>query len=462
MSGRILVIDDVATNRDLLRAKLGTAYYDVLVAENEDEALELARRQQPSIVLIDVMMQTIDGFAVCKTLKADPATAQIPVVMVTAIDDPEDRTRGLDAGADDFLVKPISDLALFARVRNLMRMGFAIEELQLRSEAAQELGLTTNFAPTEPTPAQSVLIAAPDEATGARWGEALHERLSVGASWETESRAIEAAIAQDVPDAIVVHQQLGDGRDGLKLLADIARAMATRHCALLFVVDDDDMRTAAKALDLGAWDYLMAPYDPFELAVRMRSQLRRKIYSDKLRTDVQDGLRMATRDPLTGLYNRRYAQHQLRIMMERAREEAADFALMILDLDFFKQINDVHGHDAGDEVLAQIARRLQENVRGVDLAVRLGGEEFCLALPGTSQDDAREAAERIRRAVCGEMFLMRDGTQIECTVSIGIAVAPAGEGDVDSLLRSADRALYRSKADGRDRVSTAWDSCEKA
>ncbi len=462
MSGRILVVDDVAANRDLLRAKLGTAYYDVLVAESEQEGLELAARAQPSIVLIDVMMQTIDGFAVCEKLKANPDTAHIPVIMVTAIEDPEDRTRGLDVGADDFLVKPIHDLALFARVRNLMRMKFVIEELQMRSEAARDLGLASELGPIEPTPAQSVLIAAPDNETGARWGNALHGQLSVGASWATDCVAIEARIAQDVPDAVVVHQRLADGADGLKLLAHIARAMPTRHCALLFVVDDDDMRTAAKALDLGAWDYLMAPYDPFELAVRMRSQLRRKLYSDKLRTNVQDGLRLATRDPLTGLYNRRYAQHQLGIMMKRAREERADFALMILDLDFFKQINDRHGHDAGDEVLAQVARRLQENVRGIDLAVRLGGEEFCLALPGTGREDAREAGERIRNAVCGETFLLRDGAAIDCTVSIGIAVAAGGAGDVDALLRSADRALYRSKSDGRDRVSTAWETCTAA
>src|SRR5579863_10383370 len=140
MTARILVVDDVELNVKLLEAKLSTEYFEVISAYDGPTALSLADTELPDIILLDVMMPRMDGFEVCRRLKADPRTADIPVVMVTALSDVADRLRGLEAGADDFLTKPVSDIALFARVRSLVRMKRMLDELRLREDVCGRFG----------------------------------------------------------------------------------------------------------------------------------------------------------------------------------------------------------------------------------------------------------------------------------------------------------------------------------
>src|ERR1700730_1056591 len=134
MTARALVVDDVELNVKLLEAKLSSEYYEVIAADNGPAALELAESELPDIILLDVMMPRMDGLEVCRRLKANPRTTDIPVVMVTALSGVADRLRGLKAGADDFLTKPVNDIALFARVRSLVRLKRMMDELRLREE----------------------------------------------------------------------------------------------------------------------------------------------------------------------------------------------------------------------------------------------------------------------------------------------------------------------------------------
>lgn len=307
MSGRVLVVDDVATNRLLLRAKLSSAYYDVSVAENGHQALEMARREQPDMIMLDVMMPVLDGFEVCAKLKSMEETAHIPVIMVTALDTPEERIRGLEAGADDFLSKPFNDLALFARVRNLMRMKMMFDELRLRDLTSRELGLT-DFVTEQEFELDlggSLLLAPPSEATGGAWAGELRERLNLSAIVTSSEREALNLARLELPDCFVVHQKLMEGGDGLRLVSALRARPETRQSAVILVVEAGDVQTAAKGLDLGASDYIETPFDMNELIVRVRSQLRRKRYSDRLRTNVRNGLKLAMIDPLTGIYNRR-------------------------------------------------------------------------------------------------------------------------------------------------------------
>lgn len=454
MSGRVLVVDDVATNRLLLRAKLSSAYYDVSVAENGHQALEMAQREQPDMIMLDVMMPDIDGFEVCAKLKSMPETAHIPVIMVTALDTPEERIRGLEVGADDFLSKPFNDLALFARVRNLMRMKMMFDELRLRDLTSRELGLTDLVLEQEIELEMggSILLAPPSEPVGEGWARAFQARLNLSTIVTSSEREALNLARLELPDCFVVHQKLMEGGDGLRLVSALRARLETRQSAVILVVDSGDVQTAAKGLDLGASDYIEAPFDMNELIVRVRSQLRRKRYSDRLRTNVRNGLKLAVIDPLTGIYNRRYAaQHLLRVM-ERARETDGVFAVMMMDLDKFKSINDRFGHDAGDAVLKEFSRRLQENIRGVDLVARFGGEEFFVAMPDIDRSAAAAAAERIRRAVEGAPFAV-PGATIDVTVSIGVAIAGAGDGNAEAIIKRADSALYEAKDTGRNRVS---------
>jgi two-component system cell cycle response regulator len=456
MSGRVLVVDDVATNRLLLRAKLSSAYYDVVVAENGRQALEMARSEQPDMVMLDVMMPDIDGFEVCAKLKSAEETAHIPVIMVTALDTPEERIRGLEAGADDFLSKPFNDLALFARVRNLMRMKMMFDELRLRDLTSRELGLTdfVSEQEIELDAGGSILLAPPCMAAGANWAAELQARLNLSTIVTYSEREALNLARLELPDCFVVHQKLMEGGDGLRLVSALRARPESRQSAVILVVENGDVQTAAKGLDLGASDYIEAPFDVNELTVRIRSQLRRKRYSDRLRTNVRNGLKMAVIDPLTGIYNRRYAaQHLLRVM-ERARETDGVFAVMMMDLDKFKAINDRFGHDAGDAVLREFSRRLQENIRGVDLVARFGGEEFFVAMPDIDHAAAAHAAERIRRAVEGAPFLVPGAAEpIHVTVSIGVAIAGPHDLDAEAIIKRSDSALYGAKDTGRNRVT---------
>jgi two-component system cell cycle response regulator len=163
---------------------------------------------------------------------------------------------------------------------------------------------------------------------------------------------------------------------------------------------------------------------------------------------------MAVIDPLTGIYNRRYAYQHMSRVMERAREADGVFAVMMIDLDKFKEINDRHGHDAGDIVLKEFSRRLQENIRGVDLVARFGGEEFFVAMPDIDHEQAAQAAERIRRAVEDAPFVLPgSGGKVHVTTSIGVAIGTAEETDPEAVIKRADLALFTSKHSGRNRVS---------
>ncbi|MEX2250373.1 MAG: response regulator, partial [Parvibaculum sp.] len=154
MTARVLIVDDVPANLKLLDAKLTAEYFDVFKASSGPEALTAAKEQQPDIILLDVMMPGMDGFEVCRRLKAAPETVHIPVVMVTALDQPADRVQGLEAGADDFLTKPLNDLALFARVKSLVRLKMVTDELRMREATGQRIGALTaggdNFLMKEP------------------------------------------------------------------------------------------------------------------------------------------------------------------------------------------------------------------------------------------------------------------------------------------------------------------------
>lgn len=459
MSGRVLVVDDVATNRLLLRAKLSSAYYDVLVAENGAQALQMARNDQPDMVMLDVLMPDMDGLEVCEALKARPETSHIPVIMVTALDTPEERIRGLEAGADDFLSKPFNDLALFARVRNLMRMKMMFDELRLRDMTSRELGLADLVGELDTEldleSGGPILLAPQCAVQGAIWARQLSERLAIPTIVTNSEREAMNLARMELPDCFVVHQSLAEGGDGLRLVSALRSRPETRQAAVILVVENGDVHIAAKGLDLGASDYIETPFDISELIARIRSQLRRKRYSDRLRSNLRNGLKLAVTDPLTGIYNRRYAsQHMVRVM-ERARETEGVFAVMMIDLDKFKLINDRFGHDAGDAVLREFSRRLQENIRGVDLVARFGGEEFFVAMPDVDQAAAAAAAERIRCAVEGAPVMLPGGRVVEVTVSIGVAIATVGDIDSEAIIKRADSALYRSKETGRNRVSFA-------
>jgi two-component system cell cycle response regulator len=189
------------------------------------------------------------------------------------------------------------------------------------------------------------------------------------------------------------------------------------------------------------------------LHARARTQIRKKRYADRLRDNVQQSIEMAITDGLTGLYNRRYMESHLGALLEQAGARGKPLTIMVLDIDFFKSINDTYGHDAGDDVLREFAVRIRKSIRGIDLACRLGGEEFVIVMPETDMAVATIVAERLRRRIASEAFNIAQGVKaIDVTISIGIATLDTADDTPSTILKRADQALYRAKRDGRNRV----------
>ncbi|HET7410314.1 MAG TPA: PleD family two-component system response regulator [Paracoccaceae bacterium] len=453
MPGRVLVVDDSATNRMLIRARLSAEYYEVIEAGDGEQALAMIAADPPDLVLLDLGLPGIDGLEVCRRLKSDAATAHVPVVMLTASEGRQERVRGLETGADDFLTKPFDNVALLSRVASLTRMKMMVDELALRGDRpAPGASPFAGLAAVTSFPDAAVLIVTADPGAAGRLGAAIGG--AIGCAVETAAAAGSVRPPGDAtpPDVVLIDAELA-GADPLRLGARIRARAATRPAAILLIVPAGNTALAARALGIGFNDYIASPVDPVELVARIRLQLRRKRYADRLRETVRDSMVHAVTDPLTGVYNRRHANAHIEDVVDRSRDRGAELTIMLLDLDRFKSINDGHGHAAGDMVLREFARRLQANVRSIDLVARIGGEEFMVVMPDSGAASAAEIAERVRLATADPPFrVSQSGATRSVTVSIGYAVLQPGE-SVFELIERADRALYASKNAGRNRAT---------
>ncbi|MDO9473542.1 MAG: PleD family two-component system response regulator [Caulobacter sp.] len=448
MSARILVVDDIEANVKLLEARLTAEYYEVLTASDGPTALALAASEKPDIVLLDVMMPGMDGFEVCRRLKEDPITRHIPVVLVTALDGRADRITGLEAGADEFLTKPIDDVMLFARVRSLTRLKQVLDELRAREASGRRIGVIAGAAARLGGTGGRVLVLDDNE----RQAQRLMAELSIEHRPVAETDPEKAYMTARGPLDLIVVNATSRGFDGLRFAANIRSDEATRHLPILAIVDPDERHRLVKALEIGVNDILTKPIDPQEMAARARTQIRRKRYTDFLRDNLDHSLELAVTDQLTGLHNRRYMEGQLGALVKRAALGGDPVSALMIDIDHFKKINDNFGHDIGDEVLREFAVRLASNVRAIDLPCRYGGEEFTVIMPGARLQDAERVAERIRLHVAGSPFRVSGGELLTVTISIGVS-STSGEGDTpELLLKRADEAVYEAKAAGRNRV----------
>jgi two-component system cell cycle response regulator len=452
MSARVLVVDDIHANLKLLEVRLSAEYFEVVTASSGAAALDVCERSQCDIVLLDVMMPGLDGFEVARRLKANPATHHIPIIMITALDQTADRVRGLEAGADDFLTKPVNDVALIARVRSLVRLKMVTDELRMRAVTSSEIGVTDNAFDAAQDCGVNARILVVDDRTSSieRIESALAGRHEIDVEENPQGALFRAADGNF--DLVMLSLDFSNF-DGLRLVGQIRSLERTRHLPILLVTDPEQDARVLRGLDLGANDYVLRSADKNEMIARVRSQVRRKRYADKLRDNVQYSMELALTDPLTGLFNRRYMETHIGTLVERSAARGKSLSVLMLDIDYFKSINDTFGHDAGDDVLREFAERVKSSIRGIDLACRLGGEEFVVVMPDTDLGVATLVAERIRRRIAEERFpIGRNGKTIEVTISVGIACRLGAQDNAPQMLKRADEALYRAKRDGRNRV----------
>jgi len=452
MTARVLVVDDVPANVKLLEARLSAEYFDVTTASNGIEALALCERAECDIILLDVMMPELDGFEVCRKLKSNPLTHHIPVVMVTALDQPSDRVRGLEAGADDFLTKPVTDIALISRVRSLARLKMVTDELRMRAVTSKEIGLQSPEREAVLDTGRGGRVLIVDDRPSSY--ERIVTTLSAEHSVDVEPNPNEALFrsAEGNYDLVLVSLNLQEF-DGLRLCSQIRSLERTRNLPILALAESDSTAKLARGLEIGVNDYLVRPIDKNEMLARVRTQIKKKRYTERLRDNVQMSIELAITDGLTGLFNRRYMETHLGTLVDQSAARGKPITVLVLDIDYFKAINDSYGHDAGDDVLREFSLRIRKATRNIDLACRYGGEEFVIVMPETDMAVATAVAERLRRRIATEPFAIQKGARhLEVTISIGIAALSGVGDDAATILKRADQALYRAKRDGRNRV----------
>jgi two-component system cell cycle response regulator len=450
MTARVLVVDDILANVKLLEARLAAEYFEVLTAHSGREALDVCARERVDVVLLDVMMPGMDGFEACRRLKADPATHHLPVVMVTALDQPSDRVQGLESGADDFLTKPVDDIALVTRVRNLARLKVSNDEMLMRAATGRQLGLADGAALEEALSERAgrILVVDDPPRSAARLVEALSKAHRAEA--ESDAQLALLRLAEQSYDLLVVSLSMTEA-DGLRLCSQVRSLERTRHLPIVILVEPGEDARLLRGLDMGVNDYLMRPVDRHELMARVRTQIKRKRHSDYLRSRLEESVELSIIDPLTGLYNRRYLESHMRTLFGEALRSGRAFSVLLADIDHFKHVNDAHGHDGGDAVLKEFSTRLRRNTRSVDLACRLGGEEFMIVMPETDLARACQVGERLRACVAAQSFQIGD-VSIRITASVGLATLESLEETTDMVFKRADNALYAAKRRGRNRV----------
>ncbi|MFO0995333.1 MAG: PleD family two-component system response regulator [Alphaproteobacteria bacterium] len=451
MPARVLIVDDVPVNLKVLEAKLSQHYYEVMKAPDGPSALKCVQDESPDIVLLDVMMPGMDGYEVCRRIKADPKSTHIPVVMVTSLTEQSERVLGLEAGADDFLSKPINDAALIARVRSLVRLKQMMDEWRLRSRTGAQLGLIELQDVLADGPGRILLVES-NALLANKVVEALTP-LGHSVSVASDTTAGFEQLRTGDFDAVFVGCRK-DVTDSFRFCGQVRSHEASRAIPIVLIMEQQDVAAVGRALELGVTDYIVRPVDPNELRARTRSQIRRKRYQDRLREDFDRSLSMAFTDSLTGIYNRRYLMAHLGTLLGKCQSDSQTLAALMVDIDHFKAVNDSRGHAAGDAVLREIANRLSGRVRGSDLVARLGGEEFVVVLPSAEAASASAVAERIRETAAATPIEIPGEQPIAVTLSIGIAVSEPAD-SVDALLRRSDEALYAAKAGGRNRVIMA-------
>lgn len=456
MAGKILIVDAIAVNRIVLKAKLASAFYAISQASTAVEALTLAKADTPDLILLRANLPDMEAESLVRQLHAAPGLKCIPIVVLLSETHRESRLPILQTGASDVLHPPISEQFLLARLRSLIRQKHARTDIAIQSSTAAALG----FAERQDRFVHSGHLGLTGKTKGNR-GSLIHlksdlshvcpHQITISAS-DTKNGIWGD---HDAPDVILNVISPKNGDNGLQHLAELHAAPESRHSRIIILLNAQDPAVAATAFDMGAHDVIQGPVHISEICLRLTTQLQEKQNYDQMRDCLKTGLQAAVIDPLTGLYNRRYALPFLERQIEHARLSRESFAIMAADLDHFKHVNDTHGHDAGDLVLQHVAHGLRSGLGGMGMLARTGGEEFLIVLPGSTPSDARETAAQLCGVIGHNPVRLPDGSEVHVTISIGVVFADQTCANPQILLQQADKALFDAKAKGRNRVTVS-------
>lgn len=458
---RILIVDDDAKNMKLMCGLLARADYELSTANDGPAALLQVQENPPDLILLDVMMPGMDGYEVTRHLKAGSETKAIPIILVTALDSPADRAQGLEAGAEEFLTKPVNPVEIEARIQSMLMLKRYRDQLTIRSRSEDRIGTDSpNEEMLEETGRLQRILIVEDDTKDLK----LLQNHLVSSNHQIDvvrngPDAIEA-ISRQRFDLILLDILLPD-ISGFEICRRIKQMEDVRDTQVVLITCLNDIENKIKGVELGADDYLIKPIDPRELQARVRVLLKKKSYLDSLHAHYEKALNSALLDGLTGLYNHAYFKRFLALEIKRSQRQGHSTCLLMIDIDDFKHINDSLGHVAGDGILRNVSHLIKESVREIDVAARYGGEEFAVILPYGDSLAARTVGERIRALIENQTFDVPGTENVQkVTVSIGGAIFPIDADNAERLVETADRMLYKAKRDGKNCVVTCVSDAE--
>ncbi len=459
MSFRILIVDDVPLNLKLLEFRLKKEYYQVFSASNGKEAIELVSKLHPDIILMDAVMPEIDGFTATKLIKQNPEHAHIPIIIITALNDMEDRIKGLMCGADDFLTKPINHIVLLLRVKSLIRLKLMIDSLLIREQNSKQLhhllglkGILSN----ESVFANSHVALIEESSTEAKkHNEVLANHLIKSDIYSINNNTFEDLVNNSTKQYCLIIINSAIEGEILMICSQIRSYNILRNIPIIIILDRLEYDFLGKAFEIGINDYLISPSNEDEFLARCLTQIKKFYYHQVLQSNYINKLSISVLDSLTKIYNRNYFEAYLPNVIENSKSSNKLLFLMILDLDNFKNINDTYGHFIGDLILQEFACRLLQNLRVTDLCARLGGEEFVVVLYDTTKEQGELIAQRILDSISSKTFEInsQNHENISCTCSIGAGVLEYDE-TPNNFLQRIDKYLYRAKKSGKNKIAT--------
>ena len=450
---RILIVDDEPLNVKLLKSMLVKDEYEVISAYNGEGALKRTSEECPDLILLDIMMPDLDGYEVTRRLKSDVQTKDIPIMLITALNGRDDKIKGLQVGADEFLNKPVNASELRTRVQSLLRLKEYQEQLKARTQSEKFiLEPASKEKPQDADISFPLILLVEDDPKDAK---IILEYLGQEPYRIEHIKEGEQAVsfAKKEPIDLMLLDILLPGMNGFEVCQNLKEMDNQRNIQVVVITCLDDLENKLRGINLGVDDYIVKPIISEELRARINALLKKKAYMDRLSDQFENAMEAAISDKLTGIYNHAYLKHFLDLEIRRSRRQKHPLALIMLDIDDFKKYNDTQGHLVGDELLKWLGMVIKKNIRDVDLPARYGGEEFGIVLPYAGREGAEIVAKRIEEAIKEQSHLPKAPNDLgRISVSMGIAFYPSDAASVDELIHLADMALYRAKREGKNQI----------
>jgi len=452
---KVLIVDDSPVALASLSQMLSNDHYQLVQASNGKEALDKAFSEHPDLILMDIMMPELNGFEAARILKEDSRTHNIPIIMVTALDDPENKSAGQEAGAEEYLVKPVRPQELIARVNSLVILKQYRDQLDIRNRSQWSFIIDKDSDDSRPELQKELPLVLLVEDTEGDAQLVRHFLKDLPLRFERVTKGKEALqLAQSGGVDLILLDILLPDTNGFEVCRQLRNTEKGRGIPIVIITCLDDMDSKVKSIELQTDDFLIKPIVGRELQARVKILLEKKRQLDNLRSHYEKALNSAVVDWLTGLYNHGYFKKFLDLEIKKSLRRRYPITLIMIDVDNFKTYNDAYGHPIGDVILQELAQVVRKSVREVDLVARYGGDEFAVVLPYSAGEGALRAAQRIDKAIKTHGFspkIQARGTQL--TVSMGVAWYPEDAVHVDELIHIADQKLCGAKIKGKNQIS---------